>query len=78
MAFSVGKSALSQLRLYTQKADDSSSVAPRRGLHIEPGAREKAVSNYLPLPRLCIDYDVISKGSDLLLIAFMLTWISAV
>nr|GMC60385.1 succinate dehydrogenase subunit 7A, mitochondrial-like isoform X1 [Ipomoea batatas] len=43
MAFSVGKSALSQLRLYSQKADDSSSVAPRRGLHIEPGAREKAL-----------------------------------
>ncbi|XP_019197279.1 PREDICTED: calmodulin-binding protein 60 A-like isoform X2 [Ipomoea nil] len=42
MAFSVGKSALSQLRLYSQKADDSSLVAPRRGLHIEPGAREKA------------------------------------
>nr|GLL22326.1 calmodulin-binding protein 60 A-like isoform X3 [Ipomoea trifida] len=43
MAFSVGKSALSQLRLYSQKADDSSLVAPRRGLHIEPGAREKAL-----------------------------------
>jgi hypothetical protein len=42
MAFLLNKTAFSQLRTSSQKADDSLSLS-RRGFHVEPGAREKAL-----------------------------------
>ncbi|XP_011071799.1 succinate dehydrogenase subunit 7A, mitochondrial [Sesamum indicum] len=42
MAFLLNKTALSALRLRSQKADDSLMLS-RRGFHVEPGAREKAL-----------------------------------
>ncbi|CAK9169389.1 unnamed protein product [Ilex paraguariensis] len=42
MAFLLNKTSFSQLRLHPQKADDSLSLS-RRGFHVEPGAREKAL-----------------------------------
>ncbi|KAL0342795.1 UNVERIFIED_CONTAM: Succinate dehydrogenase subunitB, mitochondrial [Sesamum calycinum] len=42
MAFLLDKTALSALRLRSQKADDSLMLS-RRGFHVEPGAREKAL-----------------------------------
>ncbi|CAA0836101.1 Succinate dehydrogenase subunit 7B-mitochondrial [Striga hermonthica] len=42
MAFFLNKSTRSALRLSSQKADDSLMIS-RRGLHVEPGAREKAL-----------------------------------
>ncbi|KAH0666917.1 hypothetical protein KY285_028123 [Solanum tuberosum] len=45
MAFLLNKTALSKLRLNPQKTDESLMLS-RRGIHIEPGAREKAVSTY--------------------------------
>ncbi|KAK6123407.1 hypothetical protein DH2020_042851 [Rehmannia glutinosa] len=42
MAFLLNKTALSALRLHSQAED--SSMLPRRGFHVDLGAREKAVS----------------------------------
>ncbi|KAL3618018.1 Succinate dehydrogenase subunit 7B, mitochondrial [Castilleja foliolosa] len=42
MAFLVNNTTLSALRLNSQKAGDSLMLS-RRGLHVEPGAREKAL-----------------------------------
>ncbi|KAH0749845.1 hypothetical protein KY290_029077 [Solanum tuberosum] len=42
MAFLLNKTALSKLRLNPQKTDESLMLS-RRGIHIEPGAREKAL-----------------------------------
>ncbi|KAF3621124.1 40S ribosomal protein S18 [Capsicum annuum] len=41
MAFLLNKTSLSKLRLNAQKTDESLMLS-RRGIHIEPGAREKA------------------------------------
>ncbi|KAL3628689.1 hypothetical protein CASFOL_027735 [Castilleja foliolosa] len=43
MAFLLNKTAISALRLRSQKAA-SSIILPRRGLHDEPGARKKTFS----------------------------------
>ncbi|KAG8388620.1 hypothetical protein BUALT_Bualt02G0144400 [Buddleja alternifolia] len=42
MAFLLNKTALSALRFHSQKGDDSLTLS-RRGFHVEPGAREKAL-----------------------------------
>ncbi|KAJ8559820.1 hypothetical protein K7X08_003878 [Anisodus acutangulus] len=42
MAFLLNKIALSKIRLSPQKTDESLMLS-RRGIHIEPGAREKAL-----------------------------------
>ncbi|KAM3232230.1 succinate dehydrogenase subunit 7A, mitochondrial [Capsicum chacoense] len=42
MAFLLNKTSLSKLRLNAQKTDESLMLS-RRGIHIEPGAREKAL-----------------------------------
>ncbi|KAG8378985.1 hypothetical protein BUALT_Bualt07G0041300 [Buddleja alternifolia] len=42
MAFLLNKTALSALRLHFEKADDSLMLS-RRGFHVEPGTREKAL-----------------------------------
>ncbi|KAK6148430.1 hypothetical protein DH2020_019342 [Rehmannia glutinosa] len=42
MAFLLNKTALSALRLHSQKAEDSSMLS-RRGFHVDLGAREKAL-----------------------------------
>ncbi|XP_009781244.1 succinate dehydrogenase subunit 7A, mitochondrial isoform X2 [Nicotiana tabacum] len=42
MAFLLNKTALSKLRHNPQKADET-LMRSRRGIHIEPGAREKAL-----------------------------------
>ncbi|XP_057950737.1 succinate dehydrogenase subunit 7B, mitochondrial-like [Malania oleifera] len=48
MAFLLSKSTLfSQLRSHSQKTEDSLALS-RRGFHIEPGAREKALLEAAP------------------------------
>ncbi|KAL6579908.1 Succinate dehydrogenase subunit 7B, mitochondrial [Orobanche minor] len=42
MAFLLNKTTLSALRLNSQKADDLLMLS-RRGFHVDPGAREKAL-----------------------------------
>ncbi|KAL0335707.1 UNVERIFIED_CONTAM: Succinate dehydrogenase subunitB, mitochondrial [Sesamum radiatum] len=49
MAFLLNKTTLSALRLHSQKSNDSLTIS-RRGFHVEPGAREKAVSAFLIFP----------------------------
>ncbi|KAL0416978.1 UNVERIFIED_CONTAM: hypothetical protein Slati_3529700 [Sesamum latifolium] len=44
MAFLLNKTALSALRLRSQKADDSLMLS-RRGFHVEPGARRRLVKS---------------------------------
>ncbi|KAF8037147.1 hypothetical protein BT93_B0152 [Corymbia citriodora subsp. variegata] len=47
MAFLLGKSnaVLSHLRSHPQGTEDARPLPPRRGFHVEPGAREKAYCN---------------------------------
>ncbi|XP_009781243.1 succinate dehydrogenase subunit 7A, mitochondrial isoform X1 [Nicotiana tabacum] len=47
MAFLLNKTALSKLRHNPQKADET-LMRSRRGIHIEPGAREKADVQEVP------------------------------
>ncbi|XP_011087165.1 succinate dehydrogenase subunit 7B, mitochondrial [Sesamum indicum] len=42
MAFLLNKTTLSAFRLHSQKSNDSLTIS-RRGFHVEPGAREKAL-----------------------------------
>lgn len=42
MAFLLNKTSLSALRLKSQKSDDALALS-RRGFHVEPGPREKAL-----------------------------------
>ncbi|KAL0385042.1 UNVERIFIED_CONTAM: Succinate dehydrogenase subunitB, mitochondrial [Sesamum radiatum] len=42
MAFLLHKTTLSALRLHSQKSNDSLTIS-RRGFHVQPGAREKAL-----------------------------------
>ncbi|XP_047958819.1 succinate dehydrogenase subunit 7A, mitochondrial-like [Salvia hispanica] len=42
MAFLLNKTALSALRFNSQKSNDSMALS-RRGFHVEPGTREKAL-----------------------------------
>ncbi|KAK6153330.1 hypothetical protein DH2020_012969 [Rehmannia glutinosa] len=43
MAFLLNKTNLSALRLNSQQKADDSLMLSRRGFHVEPGAREKAL-----------------------------------